>query len=50
MKETLKIESMPDKIPAQCAPLQSRVDSLTFQWHQLQEELAGADPSDRGPE
>ena len=38
---------MPDQIPEQCAPLQSRVDSLTFQWHQLQEELEGADPSDR---
>ena len=37
---------MPAQIPEGCVPLQSRVDNLTFQWHQLQEQLAGADPSD----
>ena len=37
---------MTAQIPEGCVPLQSRVDNLTFQWHQLQEQLAGADPSD----
>ena len=37
---------MINQTPEGCVPLQNRVDNLTFQWHQLQDELAGADPSD----